>query len=276
MIRADLHIHTYYSDGLLSPAEVVAEAKANGVELISVTDHDCMTAYPEVLSLCGAAGLQTVSGVEVSAYDNGVKIHILGYGADGESPAFKAFLNELYVGAQRRAEDIIFKLRKNGINVTAEEIDKFRKSGTPVHTMHIARACAAKGYGDAFAFYANYLAPSKRAFSCAGRPTPEQAVQAIIAGGGKSSLAHPGRIALPREDVKKLTERLAACGLYGIEAVYTTHTANETAYFKETAKAFNLVVTGGSDTHLPDGKHKIGAPEFRLDEAVARRLKIEK
>ena len=274
MIRADLHIHTYYSDGLMSPADAVAEAKANAVGLISVTDHDCMLACKETESLCAGAGLRSVNGIEVSAYENGVKIHILGYGADADNSDFKQFLDELYLSSFARAEDIIAKLRRNGIEISLDEILKYRKHDrAPVHTMHISRACAEKGYcGNAFAFYEKYLASGRCAFSDIGRPPPSRAVEAVAAGGGVCSLAHPGRIAMSKSRLLELIGKLKDRGLYGIEAVYTTHTVTETAYYKETAAAFGLEITGGSDTHFADGRHKIGSPAFYLDEAVAKRL----
>lgn len=274
MIRADLHIHTYYSDGLISPAEVVASAKNNGVKLISITDHDCMLACAEAKPICAENGIEFVNGIEISAYENGVKIHILGYGADTENPVFKSFIKELYENSLMRADDIIGKLRKNGVNITLEEALKFRTGQSPVHTMHIARACVKKGYGgNAFTFYANYLSAGKCAFSDLGRPSPERAVQTVTECGGKCSLAHPGRIELGKDELLALMAKLKDRGLYGIEAVYTTHTVTETAYYKEAAAAYNLVVTGGSDTHFADGRRKIGSPAFFLDEAVARRLK---
>lgn len=274
MIKADLHVHTYYSDGLLSPAEVVSAAKANGVEMLAVTDHDCMLGCLEASQLGKICGVKALNGIEISAYENGVKIHILGYGADAKNPAFAKFLRGLYDGSLERAEDIIRKLNSNGVHITLNDALEFRQTEeAPVHTMHIARACAGKGYaGNPYTFYANYLAPGKCAFSCACRPSPESAVQAVIAGGGKSSIAHPGRIELSPAALDGLVKKLKDCGLYGIEAVYTTHTVTETAYYKEMATTYGLVVTGGSDTHFSGGKTRIGAPPFFLDEAVAKQL----
>lgn len=274
-MRADLHIHTYYSDGALSPAEVVAEANKNGVELIAVTDHDCMPACKELPALCSAAEINFVNGLEVSAYLGGVKIHTLGYNVNVENPDFKNFLKELRLGSYKRGEDIINKLNSNGVKITLEEVTSRLKSPlSPVHTMHFAFACAAKGYcgGNPFEFFKNYLAWGKCGFSDICRPSPFEAVEIISAAGGFSSLAHPARIDMPQSDLIKLIENMKACGLGGIEAVYTTHTVTETAYYKETVAAFGLEITGGSDTHFADGRHKIGSPAFYLDEAVAKRL----
>ena len=158
-----------------------------------------------------------------------------------------------------------------------DEVLAYRKSElSPVHAMHIARACALKGYcgGSAEKVYFNYIAEGKCAFSNLCRPTPYETAEVIAACGGFSSLAHPGRIDLPSGELLKLIGRMKACGLGGIEAVYSAHTQDETAYYKETARTFDLLVTGGSDTHYDGGYRKIGTPGFYIGEALAEKLKI--
>ena len=273
-LKADLHVQTFYSDGLMSPAEVVSEAAVNGVGVLSVTDHDCALAYPQVYELCVNKGIRAVSGIEISAYDHGVKVHTLGYNVNCGNSDFKCFLKSLFEGSLRRTEDIIFKLNKSGIRIRTEEVLNLRASpSAPVHGMHVARAGAAKGYAkSAFSFYSEYLASGKCAFSTVGRPSPREAIEAVNASGGFTSLAHPGRIELGAEEKLRLISKLKDCGLCGIEGVYSAHTAKETAYYKETAKAFNLLVTGGSDTHIKGGRKEIGTPAFFIDEALAEKL----
>lgn len=276
-LRADLHLHTYYSDGLLSPAEIVREAKNNGVGLFAITDHDCALAFSEVKPIADNAGLKTVAGIEVSAYVGDVKIHTLGYGIDENCGLFKKFLKELYEGSLKRADDIISKLNKNGVAVTLEEVRAFAHSPlSPVHSMHIAYTCAKKGYaeGNPFAFFNNYLAYGRCAYSCICRPEPERTVEIINACGGFSSLAHPGRIDMPAGQLKALVKKLTNCGLGGIEAVYSAHTVTETAYYKEMAKAYGLIVTGGSDTHLIGRNRRVGTPVFYADETLLGKLGI--
>lgn len=273
-LRADLHVHTYFSDGLLSPAEVAAEAANNGVQLLAVTDHDCMLAFPEMSKQCAQYGVKTVSGIEVSAYEDGVKIHTLGYNVNGENPAFKQFEKQLYEGSLKRTEDILFKLNNSGVKLNIDEVLKQRKSPeSPVHAMYIARAGAQKGYANTpFSFYTEYLAPRKCGYSAVCRPSPELAIEVINASGGFASLAHPGRVELSKDGLLQLVKKLKDCGLCGIEGVYSTHTVTETAYYKEMAKTFGLVVTGGSDTHFKGGKKEIGLPVFFADEALAEKL----
>ncbi|MDE6441235.1 MAG: PHP domain-containing protein [Clostridia bacterium] len=274
---ADLHVHTYYSDGLMPPCEVVLKAKQNGVGLLAVTDHDCALGYDEVKENCDRLGVKTVGGIEVSAYFGDVKIHTLGYNFDTNKPEFQQFYKKLYEGSLKRAEDIISKLNKNGVGICFDEVDKQRKiKNAPVHGMHIARALANKGYcnKNAFSVYSNYLAYGKCAYSCICRPSPEEAIEVINACGGFTSLAHPGRIDMGKDELYNFIKRLKGAGLGGIEAVYSTHTVSDTAYYKEIAKDFGLIVTGGSDTHYDSGSRRIGTPSFCPDEELAKALKI--
>lgn len=275
MTLADMHIHTYYSDGKQSPADVVEAARAAGLGLICVTDHDTMGASEEVKSFASAEGIAAVDGIEISAY-TGVKVHTLGYGLDKNCAAFKSYYKRAVEGSFERCKDILKKLSSRGITLTEEEVLAERTvEGTPVHSMFICRAAAKKGYAkNAGEFYLSYLVGGKCAYSDIGRPTPLEAVRVISECGGISSLAHPGRISLPEEEKEKLIKTLADNGLRGIEAVYSGHTVRETAYYKEMAQKFNLLVTGGSDTHYPGGSRSIGSPAFSPDDELLDALKI--
>ena len=273
-MRADLHVHTYFSDGLQSPDDVARIAKNNGVEFVSVTDHDTALAYPELFSCCEKWGVKAVYGVEISAYTDGVRLHTLGYGISPEHPTFSKFLKELQEGSIVRTEDIIYKLNKGGIPITMEDVIKQRKcEKAPIHSMHIAHACAKKGYcSNPFIFQREYLSRGCIGYSDLRRPTPELAVEMITECGGFSSLAHPGRIALSKEEVTDLVARLCALGLKGIEAMYFTHTQLEKAYYTEMAQEYGLLVTGGSDTHFTDGNRSIGNPVFDCGKELCEKL----
>lgn len=276
-MRADMHIHTTASDGLLSPEEVVKIACGYGLQIIAVTDHDTTFNTAKVNTLCKNAGITSVNGIEISAYDGNVKVHTLGYDFDVNDANFNAFLDELYENSLKRTEHIISKLNACGIRLTFEEAaaERFFEK-TPIHVMHIARAAVKKRYAEnPFSFYKRYLMPNAPAFSNICRPSPERAVQAINAAGGLAVIAHPGRVELPKSELHSLIARLVSAGLGGIEAVYSSHTALETAYFKEIAEEFGLMITGGSDTHFSGGNRAIGNPVFRPSEKLRHRLKID-
>lgn len=263
-MKADLHVHTLYSDGTATPEEIVARAKFNGVEILSVTDHDNMLASEDVSRLCRTQGIIPVAGAEISAYEGSVKLHTMCYSPDTSNSLFRNFLKELCAGALTRTEHILSNLKKCGVLLTLEDIaaEQFCKS-SPMHVMHVAAAGAKKGYaGNRFEFFNKYLAYGKAGFCLDCRPAPERTVEIITAAGGFASVAHPGRVEMNATDFRKLISRLKDCGLKGIEAVYSTHTYSETAYYKELAKETGLLVTGGSDTHIVSDKRDIGKPEF--------------
>ena len=276
MIRADLHIHTRASDGLLSPEEVVNSALGAGLNIISVTDHDTVFNTEKINTVCKNAGIIGVNGVEISAYDGNVKVHTLGYGFDIKNEKFVNFLYDLYSGSLMRTENIIKKLNACGIRLTFSDAAAERISeDTPIHAMHVARAAVKRGYAEnAPAFYKRYLMFGAPAFSNICRPTPEQAIDVINSAGGIAVIAHPGRVDLEKSQLRKLIVRLAAAGLGGIEGVYSTHTTQETAYFKELAEELGLFVTGGSDTHFSGGNRAIGLPVFSPSEELRHKLKI--
>ncbi len=275
-MRADMHIHTLASDGLFTPSDVVAEAQRAGLGAFAVTDHDAVAALKETAILAKAAGLRHITGVEISAYVGDVKIHTLGYGIDYLDGGFNAFLGELREGSFVRLGEILYRLKKCGILLTEEDCAAERLSdAVPVHVMHVCRAAVKKGYAaDVNEFFFNYVAYGKPAFSNAARPTPEEAIDAITSAGGIPVMAHPGRIDLPADELKALITRLAGRGLRGIEAVYSAHTPEETAYFKELAASLGLLVTGGSDTHFAGGWRKIGSPAFEPSERLRQILGI--
>ncbi len=273
MTRADMHIHTYYSDGLQSPADVVAAARAAGLGLICVTDHDTMEAAGETKKRAAEAGIRAVDGIEISAYSS-VKVHVLGYGLDRECAEYKRYYKGAVEGSFARCEDTLKKLASRGIIIPFDAVLGERsEDNTPVHSMFICRAAAKLGYaGSAGEFYMAYIAEGKCAHSRVGRLTPQEAVRTICDCGGLASLAHPGRIALDKSVREELICRLADQGLRGIEAVYSGHTDIQTAYYKEIAQKFGLLVTGGSDTHFRTGSRSIGTPIFYPDEELLRAL----
>lgn len=260
-MRADLHMHTVYSDGKCTPEEIALRAERAGLELISFTDHDNMEGAEEKRAAAERHGLRYVQGWEVSSYAN-CKVHVLGYRCEANA-AYDRFLKERTEGALVRAQDMIKKANAYlGLNVTLADADGERvKKDAPLHTMHVVAAFAKRLQTDWGELYARLFDKGKPAYSGLCRPSPEDAIDVIHACGGIAVLAHPGRITLPFTPREELFDRLVARGLEGIEAVYSTHTAEETKYFQAYAERKKLLVTGGSDFHA-DGYRTIGVPVF--------------
>ena len=273
-MRADLHTHSVYSDGYYAPEELCRRAKANGVELLSITDHDTMNGDKEKRAAAERYGLLYVSGWEISAYAGESKIHVTGYNCK-RGAAYRKFEKDRMELGFERAQDSIDKLKAAGIFISLGDAKARRADpSAPVHTMHIAQAAAAVSGKTAGEIYERYLAPGRIAHSIIGRPTPEEAADCIHASGGIASVAHPGRITLSFGEREKSILRLAEYGVDGIEAFYTTHTEEETEYFEKLAQKAGLLVTGGSDTHVETETHKIGRPLFYPSEKLLAALGV--
>lgn len=272
---ADLHIHSVYSDGLLSPDEICRLAKKRGLGLISITDHDTLAGLEVKAEAAKRHGLAFVSGWEVSAHDRNTKTHILGYGCL-PNVAYEAFMRERTQTSFERAEESVKKFRALGVPVTLQDVLDARSSpDLPVHTMHVARAAGLYLGLNEGEVYIHYLAQGKPAHSNLGRPNAKAAIDCICAAGGIPSLAHPGRMKVTRQDLEDAVVEYKGYGLQGIEAYYTTHTEEQTAFFVELAKKHGLLVTGGSDMHVEDGMHAtIGKPAFVPSDELLKALKI--
>lgn len=272
-MRADLHIHSVYSDGSHTPAELAFLAKRKGIELIALTDHDNFGGEAEKRAAFAAQGIDYLTGVELSAYENGKKIHMTGYGYDVTSPLLAKYQAERVKQSYDRLYDVLGKLKRyKGIFLPEEKVrEQLFDGGMPVHTMHVARALAKEGYYATIKeIFADCFMPGQPTYSYVGRLTPAEAVEILHSMGGVACIAHPGRIDLPFDEREKLIFRLKEEGADGIECFYPTHTVEETAYFCGLADRLGLLKTGGSDYHCEWGKRLPGAPLFEPDEGFLR------
>ena len=268
-MRADLHIHTYYSDGKYSPHEIALRAAQAGMQMISMTDHDSLEGLEEKRAAAREAGLAYVSGWEVSSYAGKAKVHVLGYGC-APCEAYERFLAARRAGALARAEEMIAKGNAYfGLDVTLEDAERFHlKKDAPLHTMHVVTAFSQKLGIKKGELYLSAFAAGCPCDSAIGRPTPQDAIEVIHAAGGVASLAHPGRIPLAQDARRKLMDELAGIGLDGIECVHSDHTVTEAEAFAAYARERGLLVTGGSDFHAEGRNRVVGLPPFEPSEKL--------
>lgn len=268
-MRADLHIHTYYSDGKYSPHEIARRAAEAGLDLISMTDHDSLEGLPEKRAAAREAGLSFIAGWEVSSYAGDAKVHVLGYGCR-PCAAYEQFLEERKRGALVRAEEMIAKGNAYfHLSLSLADAERFHlKKSAPLHTMHVVSAFSERlgiGKGE---LYLSAFASGRPCYSGRMRPAPQDAIRVIHASGGIASLAHPGRIPLDEESRFALMNELADGGLDGIECYHSDHTFTEAERFASFARERGLLITGGSDFHAEGRNRVIGQPPFRPSEAL--------
>lgn len=272
-MRADLHVHSIYSDGTLPPRQLAALAKKNGVELLSITDHDNFMGDEEKRRAISGMGIAYLTGVEISAYENKKKIHITGYGFDLKNPLAGEYQRQFYEHSVVRLEDVIEKLAfYKDIRLTKEDVFAAQKvAGIPVHTMHVVLAVLKKGYYRSVSeVFADCFMPGLPTYSYVKRSTPAEAIDIIHSLGGIACIAHPGRIDLDKAEKEDLIFRLKEMGIDGIECDYTTHTLEQTEYFKGLAAKVGLLCSGGSDFHTESGRRMVGQPRFVPSEEFLR------
>ncbi len=258
----DLQSHSLWSDGELSPREVVASAAAAGVELLALTDHDSVDGIAEALEAAGQHGLRVVPGAEISALDGPHEdLHICAYRVDHTSKAFLASLREFREDRNVRGGRMLDALEECGFALERTAVDARAKEGAPVGRPHLARAVydhpdnrerlEAEGLTDVGKVLVAYLIPGTPAYRRRTSPTVEEAIDTIHAAGGLAVWAHPFWDIDSDEDVLDTVDRFAAIGIDGVECFYTTHSEAQTRLVAGHCEARGLLTTGSADFHGP-------------------------
>jgi len=248
---ADLHIHTSFSDGLLSPEDVVNKAHEAGLTIIAITDHDTVDGLPRAMAEGSRVGIKVIPGIEFTTDLPGTEVHILGYYIDYKADWLLELLKRIRNDRINRIYKIVEKLKKLGINVDVNEILKLaclpagRVDIGSVGRPHIARVLLQKGIvnsiQEAFNKYLDYNAP---AYVPHFKLTPSEAVRTVRRAGGIPVYAHP---AVSKKD--DIIPELIKEGLAGIEVYYSKHSDSQVKHYLSLAKKYGLLFTGGSDFH---------------------------
>ena len=245
MNYADLHIHSTFSDGTLSPEDIIKVAKENKVKCIAITDHDCLDSqYAVGLS---DDELKIIPGIEISSEIEGMEIHILGYFIDCKNQNLISVVKKLSEERRNRISQIIKKLEEEDIYIDFEDLDvELSKS---ISRSHVANAMVKKGYFESYkSAFISYLVKDKPAYVKGYKIHYKEAIKAIKDAGGIAILAHPGQIHKGML-VESFVRELKYCGLRGIEVYHPSHSCEEINKFYNMAKKYKLLITGGSDYH---------------------------
>jgi hypothetical protein len=254
-VRIDLHVHSNASDGTDAPAEVVRRARAAGLDVLALTDHDTQAGIAEARAAL-PPGLTLVPGMELSCQQEGRSIHLLAYLFDPEDPALAAETAQIRDDRTYRARAMVAKLRDLGADVTWEQVSAIADGGV-VGRPHLARALAAAGAvaTPADAFTADWIADGGRAFVDRYAPDTARAIGLVLAAGGVPVLAHPRSPGYEVSDEAIIA--LAGAGLRGIEVFHLDHDRSQRSRLAALAESLDLIMTGGSDDHgtyLPGGR----------------------
>ena len=256
LLNADLHCHSVVSDGTLTPEELAARAKAHGVELWALTDHDEVGGQARALAAAKAQGMHYLTGVEISVTFIGQTVHIVGLGFDADDAALVQGLRDTRGGRRQRAMEMSEGLAKAGIPGAYEGALPFVGNPELISRTHFARFLVESGVcKETNEVFRKYLTEGKPGYVPHRWATLKDAVTWITGAGGMAVIAHPARYKFtPNEEFALFTEFKAHGGL-GVEVVTGSHRAAEYVTYAHTAKEFGLAASRGSDFHSPDESH---------------------
>jgi predicted metal-dependent phosphoesterase TrpH len=244
----DLHSHTLHSDGQRSPDELVGEAAAAGVKVLSLTDHDTVSGIADATASATRRGIRLVPGIELSCELHGREVHILGHFLDPRSGTLLQLAADMLAERRERMERMVARAQEAGFKQVTMERVIAASGGENLGRPHLARALVdcghAKNVKDAFDRFLHSrgsLWVDRRRLSVA------EAVSLVRGAGGTSSIAHPGANAVSRQELRVCAE----AGLDAVEALHPDHVPTQVEAYERWAAELQLLVTAGSDYHGP-------------------------
>ena len=258
VLNVDLHSHSIASDGLLPAAEVAAKAKAGGVDVWALTDHDEVKALPEARAAAEAAGIRFVDGVEISVSwtpagkTASTTIHVVGLQIDPNHPVLAQGLKHIRSGRDARAARMAFELELIGIPGALEGAKKYAINPELLSRSHFARFLVEAGKArSTHHVFMNYLAEGKPGYVEHEWASLAEAVQWIDAAGGVAVVAHPGRYKLTQSELNQFFAEFKDQGGNAIEVMTGSHSTDQYNHFADVARTFGFKASRGSDYHGP-------------------------
>ncbi len=251
-LNADLHCHSAVSDGTLSPEELAARARACGVELWSLTDHDEVAGQRRARDAALAAGLPWLAGTEISVSWAGTTVHIVGLGFDIDDAPLADGLAATRSGRDARGREISAAFERIGIAGAYE--GALAHAGHPVRLSrtHFARFLVERGVcRDTSEVFRKYLTEGKPGYVPHRWATLADAVRWITAAGGLAIVAHPGRYKFSATEERAMFDEFVALGGRGVEVVTGSHAPGDAERYARLARERDLLASRGSDFHAP-------------------------
>ena len=248
----DLHCHSVYSDGTLTPEQLAARAHANGVDLWALTDHDEVGGQQQALQAAHAQGMDYLTGVEVSVTFGDETVHIVGLGFDHTDPQLVAGLAETRDGRGPRALEMAAQLEQAGIAGAYEGALKYVGNPALISRTHFARYLVETGVcRDTPEVFRNYLIEGKPGFVPHRWARLADALDWIHGSGGMAIIAHPARYRFTPTEEHALFTEFKRLGGQGVEVVTGNHNPTEVKRYAAMAREFDLAASRGSDFHGP-------------------------
>ena len=257
-MRIDLHTHSIVSDGTGTPAQVMHEAAAAGLDVVALTDHDSVAGWDEAAAAAAEAGLTFVPGIEVSCRHHGISIHLLSYWHRRDDREVVAMLEHTRGGRVNRAREMVDRLAVD-FPIGWDDVLEFAADGATVGRPHIADALVAKGVvPDRSGAFEKILVPGSKYYVPYFAPEVTKAVRTMRAAGGVTVFAHPGADARGRIVTTSVIESMAKAGLVGLEIDHRDHDEAQVVRLTRIADRLQLVRTGSSDYHGTGKPNRLG------------------
>ena len=259
-MKIDLHSHTNYSDGHLSPKELIDRAHNMQVDVLAITDHDTVDGIQEAMDYQSKQkrSMRILPGVEISTSWHNFDIHILGLNVDHNNTQFLSRLEQQSQERDRRAQQMSDKLAKVGIENVFEQAKILAGKGQ-ITRAHFARVLVERRVVKDFdAVFKKYLGKGKKAHVKPQWIVIEEAITWIQDAGGKAVLAHPGHYDITSKWLKRLVEEFANAGGDGMEVIHSHLTPERKKLLADMAAEHNLQASSGSDFHYPNRWTELG------------------
>ena len=258
-MRIDLHTHTDRSDGTDTPAALVRAARAEGIDVLGLTDHDTTEGWAEAVAVAEEVGVVLVRGIEASCKFAGYGVHLLAYLPDPSYPPLQEELRRVLDGRNARLPGILARLGDLGIDLSEQDVADVAGDAAALGRPHVADALVAAGVvGDRKEAFDRFLGPQGPAYVRRYAADLETMIGIVAAAGGVTVLAHPWARRHNHEALDRAgLERLKAAGLAGVEVDHQDHEPNVRERLRALAADLDLVATGSSDYH---GTGKVDHP----------------
>lgn len=244
----DLHSHTLHSDGDRSPDNLLAEASAAGITVLSVTDHDTVSGIPDCRAAAKRRGIRLVPGIELSCELHGREVHVLGHFLDETSPALGKLAGGMIEERRERMERMVARCNEHGFSTVTIERVIAASGGDNLGRPHLARVLVDCGHASSIKdAFDKFLHTGGPLWVDRRRLTIPEAVGIIHGAGGTASVAHPGANGVSRQELKPLAE----AGVDAVEAFHPEHPPNQAEAYQRWAAELSMLVTAGSDYHGP-------------------------
>jgi predicted metal-dependent phosphoesterase TrpH len=270
--RIDLHTHSTASDGTTAPADLVREARAAGLDVVALTDHDTTAGHAAAVRAL-PRGLSLVRGAEISCSHEGISLHLLGYLFDPEDGPLTEAMSALRTSRVDRAEAMARRLEDAGTGVTWERVQAL--AGGTVGRPHVAQAMVERGLIGtvAEAFTPEWIGTGGHYWVRKLELDVLEAVRLVVAAGGVAVFAHPGAVKRGRTVGDDVVAAMADAGLAGLEVDHVDHDDDAKAHLTGLAGELGLLTTGSSDFHGTNKAVQLGVhttSEEALERIVAQ------